>query len=236
MADEDSRGDRPGGRPRDAHIDAAVTASTLDLLEEAGYLGVSLGEVARRAGTSRPAIYRRWPGRAALVLAAVESRLDTPSPPDTGCTLCDIGDSFAVFLAAYRTIRPDAFGALYSECLRSPELHRRYLEAVVEPSRRAVRATLRRAVDRGDLRREVDVEQLLDVIAAFAHYRALFGRHLSDAGAEQLIETLCRGAAVDFDALLAHSEELERAHRDGGGAHHVALEHSWPAREPRPRA
>ncbi|MCC3763508.1 TetR/AcrR family transcriptional regulator [Glycomyces sp. TRM65418] len=230
MAGDHSAADRSGGRPRDAHIDAAVTASTLELLDEVGYLGISLGEVARRAGTSRPAIYRRWPGRAALVLAAVESRLDTPSPPDTGCTLCDIGDSFTVFLAAYRTIRPEVFGALYSECIRDPELHRWYLRAVIEPSRRAVRETLVRAVERGDLRSDVDVEQLLDVIASFAHYRALFGRHLSDEGAEQVIETLCRGAAVDFDALLAHSEALEREHRDSGGAHHVTIEQPPPGR------
>ncbi|ASO18669.1 AcrR family transcriptional regulator [Actinoalloteichus hoggarensis] len=215
---------RQAGRPRDMHIDAAVTAATLELLAERGYPGVGLGEVARRAGTSRPAIYRRWPGRAALVLAAVESRLDVPAPPDTGCTLCDIAESLTLFLAAYRTIRPDAYSALYAECLHDPVLHQRYLGSVIEPSRKAVRETLLRAVDRGDVRRDVDVDQLVDVIASFAHYRALFGSHLDDESAEQVVETLLRGAAVDYPALLSHSEALERRHLAADGTHQVSID------------
>ncbi|MEU6646894.1 TetR/AcrR family transcriptional regulator [Saccharomonospora sp. NPDC046836] len=226
MADPSDTNARPGGRPRDPHIDAAVLAATLGLLDEVGYTNVSLEEVARRAGTSRPAIYRRWSNRPALVLAAIGSRLDVPTAPDTGCTLCDIGDSFNIFLAAYRTIRPDAYIALYSECVRDPELQQRYVQTVVEPSRDAVRETLRRAVDRGDLRDDVDVEQLLDVIASLAHYRVLFGQHLSDDEAEKVIETLLQGAAVDYAALLAHSEALEREHFDSSGAHHVSTTHT----------
>lgn len=224
MAEPQDTPGRGGGRPRDPHIDAAVLTATLAVLDEVGYTNVSLEEVARRAGTSRPAIYRRWSGRAELVLAAIGSRLTLPAPPDTGCTLCDIGDSFNVFLAAYRTIRPDAFNALYSECVRDPRLRERYLRTVIEPSRHAVRATLRRAIDRGDLRADVDVEQLLDVIASLVHYRVLFGQHLSDEDAERIIETLLRGAAVDYAALLAHSMELEREHFDTAGGHHVHTE------------
>ncbi|MFC4126386.1 TetR/AcrR family transcriptional regulator [Nocardia rhizosphaerae] len=214
---------RPGGRPRDTGLDPAITAATLDLLAEGGYPAVSVGEVARRAHTSRPAIYRRWSGRPALVLAAVESRLDTPLPPDTGCTLCDMAEGLAIFLGAYRTIRPEVFGALYAECVTDPALHRRYREAVIEPSRTAVGAMLRRAVDRGDLRDDADIDQLLDIVAAFVHYRALFGEHLDDDDAERAIETVMRGAAVDYDALLAHSLAMDGDHIDEAGTHHVRL-------------
>ena len=210
-----------GGRPRDRHIDEAVIAAALAIQEEKGYSGVSLEAVARRAGTSRPAIYRRWPGRAPLVLAAVADRLDVPTPPDTGCTLCDMGESFNVFLAAYRTIRPEVLSALYAECAPDPDLRRRYLATVVEPARHAVGRTLDRATARGDLRAGVDRELLLDIVGSLVQYRAMFGReHLSDAEADSAIETLLRGAAADYDALLAHSEALERAHL-GGSAHHV---------------
>lgn len=222
MAKADST-NKPRGRPRDARIAASVTAATFQLLEEGGYAAVNVGEVARRAGTSRPAIYRRWSGRAELVLAAIESRLTTPAPPDTGCTLCDIADSLTIFLAAYRTIRPEVFSALYSECVLDPELRRRYLEAVIEPSRRAVREMLQRAVARGDLRDDVDIERMLDIVAAFVHYRALFGDHLGDEEAERTIETIMRGAAVDYDALLAHSLAMDGNHVDRAGEHHVRI-------------
>lgn len=217
-------GGRPGGRPRDAGIATAVTAATLQLLENSAYFAVSVGEIARRAGTTRSAIYRRWSGRPELVLAAIESRLDTPLPPDTGCTLCDIADGLTLFLAAYRTIAPEVYSALYSECAADPELRRRYLDTVIEPSRKAVREMLLRAVDRGDLRDDVDIERMLDLIAAFVHYRALFGNHLDDEDAERAIETIMRGAAVDYDALLAHSQSIQGDHLDAAGAHHVHID------------
>ncbi|RKN07407.1 TetR/AcrR family transcriptional regulator [Streptomyces radicis] len=210
------------GRPRDRHIDAAVIAATLETLDETGYPGLSLEEVARRAGTSRPAIYRRWSGRAPLALAAIATRLDVPTPPDSGCTLCDIAESFQVFLAAYRTIRPDVLSALYADCATDPQLRARYVETVVEPSRRAVAHTLDRAIARGDLRADLDRELLLDIVGSLVHYRATFGRrHLSDAEAGQAVEALLRGAAVDYAALLAHSETLERQHESASGAPHA---------------
>lgn len=209
-----------GGRPRDPDIDRAVLAATLEVLDESGYADLSLGEIARRAGTTRPALYRRWTGRPALVLAAIAVRLDIPTPPDTGCTLCDIGESFDVFLTAYRTLRPEVLSALYVDCAADTELRDRYLDTIIEPARRAVGRTLSRAAERGDLRPDADLDQLLDLVASFVHYRAMFGReHLSDDEAWHAIELLMRGAAVDFAELLAHSEALEAEHHDGTHVH-----------------
>src|ERR687894_515882 len=67
-----------GGRPRNRHIDTAVLDATLAVLNEVGYTALSLEDVARRAATTRPAIYRRWSGRPRLVLAALAVRLDVP--------------------------------------------------------------------------------------------------------------------------------------------------------------
>ncbi|MCT2589790.1 TetR/AcrR family transcriptional regulator [Streptomyces sp. N2-109] len=215
-----SRNGGAPGRPRDAHIDAAVLAATLEVLDEKGYAGLSLEEVAGRAGTSRPTIYRRWAGRAPLVLAAIAARLDVPAPPDSGCTLCDLAESFNVFLAAYRTIRPDVLASLYSDCARDPELRDCFLGTLIEPSRRAVGRTLDQAIARGDLRAETDREQLLDLLGALVHYRALFGReHLTDSEAERAIQTLLRGVAVDYPALVAHSQALELEHAAPHGDH-----------------
>ncbi|GAB3846770.1 hypothetical protein GCM10029963_27100 [Micromonospora andamanensis] len=209
-----------GGRPRDPQIDNAVLAATLDVLDETGYSRLTLEDVARRAGTSRPAIYRRWPGRAPLVLAAIATRLDVPSPPDTGCTLCDLDESFNVFLASYRTIRPDVLSSLYIDCAADPDLRTRYLDTVIEPSRRAVSHTLDRAIARGDLRANTDREQVLDIVGSLVHYRALFGRrHMTDVEAQSAIETLLKGIAVDYDALVEHSETLEQEHVSAHGDH-----------------
>lgn len=55
------------GRPRDQRIDEAVLRATRELLLEVGWAGLSLAAVAERAGTTRPALYRRWPSLAHLV-------------------------------------------------------------------------------------------------------------------------------------------------------------------------
>lgn len=199
-----------GGRPRDPRIGDAVLTATLELLETSTYDALAIEEVARRAETSRPAIYRRWPGRAHLVLAAIATRLAVPEPPDTGCTLCDLDEGFGVFLAAYRTIRPEILTALYAECAADAELRSRYAAMVVDPARAAVGRTLERAVARGDLREATDRDLLLDLVGALVHHRAAFGEHhLTGAEAAGAIEMLLRGAAVDYDALLAHSEKVE---------------------------
>lgn len=206
---------RTGGRPRDAQIDAGITAATVELLRESGYAGVSLGEVARRAGTSRPAIYRRHSGRVDLVLSVLEATLQPPVAPDIGCTLCDIEESFTLFLSMFRTIPPEVFTALHAECADDPDLRERYLRVAIEPSRHAVRTTLGRAIENGHLRPDTDIELLLDVIASLTHYRVLTGEHLDDTQAEDVITILLRGVAVDYPELLAHSRALERPHRDG---------------------
>lgn len=209
-----------GGRPRSREIDDALIAATLGILDEDGYPGISLESVARLAGTSRPAIYRRWSGRAPLVLAAIASRLDVPTPPDTGCTLCDIDESFNVFLAAYRTIHPETLSALYADCAPVPELRDQYLTTIIEPARSAVGQTLDRAVARGALRDTIDRDLLLDVVASLVHYRAVFSpEHLGDAEAGHAIEVLLQGAAVDYQALLAHSETLEQEGLRGTPTH-----------------
>ena len=217
MTSEDTA--RTVGRPRDAQIDAAITTAAMGLLNEVGYLGVTLGEVAKRAGTSRPAIYRRYSGRAELILATIEAHLEPPAAPDFGCTLCDIDESIAIFLSMFRTIAPETFTTLYAECAQDPALRQRYLQMAIEPSRAAVRTTLRRAVERGHLRPDVDVELLLDIIASLTHYRVLTGEHLSNSDAEGVVTSLLRGAAVDYEELLAHSLQLEGAHT--GGAPHA---------------
>ena len=72
------------GRPRDHQIDGAVLSAALAVLDRSGYVRLSLEEVARRAGTTKPAIYRRWPGRQRLVLAALGERLGEALAADTG--------------------------------------------------------------------------------------------------------------------------------------------------------
>jgi AcrR family transcriptional regulator len=197
------------GRPRNPQIDAAVLDATVAVLDESGYGRLTLEEVARRAGTTKPAIYRRWPGRQQLVLAALGTRLGEARAPDTGCTLCDLDECLKVFVAAFRRMPPDVIGPLFADCADDRDLRRAFMTALFEPPRAAVRETLDRALARGDLRDDVDLDLLLDLIGSLVHYRALFGHApTSNAQIERAVEAILHGTARDYPRLLEHSRRV----------------------------
>jgi AcrR family transcriptional regulator len=200
------------GRPRDPQINAAILGATLAALDEAGYAGLTLEDVARRAGTTKPALYRRWSSRQRLVLAALARQLGEIRAPDTGCTLCDLDECLKLFVAAFRRLSPQVLGALFADCSAEQDLRAAFMAALFDPPRRAVKETLERAYERGDLRDDVDGELILDLLGSLVHYRVLFGHApMSDREIERVVESLLHGIATDYAALLEHSRRLSGA-------------------------
>lgn len=72
------------GRPRDTDIDAAIVAATLELLSEVGFEATTFAAIADRAGTSRPAVYRRFGTKAEAATAALGLLSRTTAPERTG--------------------------------------------------------------------------------------------------------------------------------------------------------
>ena len=97
---------KAAGRPRDASIDVAVLDAVSELLENSGYSALAVEKVARRAGVSKTAIYRRWPTRQQLVLAELQRRLGDVAPVDTGCTLCDLNEALGMFARTFTCMGP----------------------------------------------------------------------------------------------------------------------------------
>ncbi|HLS15813.1 MAG TPA: helix-turn-helix domain-containing protein, partial [Beutenbergiaceae bacterium] len=92
------------GRPRDVAIDSAVLDTVSQVLDTDGYRALAIEDVARRAGVSKPAVYRRWAGRQELALAELRRRLKEVKPPDTHCTLCDLHESLSLFSRAFARV------------------------------------------------------------------------------------------------------------------------------------
>ena len=197
------------GRPRDHKIDAAALDATLGVLDRFGYGGLALEQVAREAGTTKPAIYRRWANRQRLVLAALAQRLGVARAPDTGCTLCDLDECLKLFGAAFRRMPPRVLGPLFADCAGDPALRAAFMTTLFDPPRAAVRQTLERAHARGDLRDDVDLELILDLLGSLVHYRALFGHaRTNDVEIERAVEALLQGIATDYPRLVEHSRRM----------------------------
>ena len=185
------------GRPRDPTIDGAVLDATADVLSQVGYARLTLEEVARRAGTTKPSIYRRWRSRPELVLAALARRLDVGAirAPESGCVVCDLVAGVGVFVTAFQRVPPGVLGALFADCGGESALREEFMGALFEPVRRVVGEVVERAEERGDLRDGLDREVVVDLLGSFVHYRALFGHASMDAS--EVVVTLLRGMAAD---------------------------------------
>jgi len=197
------------GRPRDPKIDADVLDATLAVLDEVGYGRLTVEEVARRAAATKPAIYRRWPSRQRLVLAALGRRVGAVRAPDTGCTLCDLDECLKLFVAAFRRLPPEVIGPLFADCAGDRDLREAFMTALFDPPRAAVKETLDRAHARGDLREDADRDLILDLIGSLVHYRTLFGHaRTTNVEIERAVEALLRGIATDYPRLLEHSRRM----------------------------
>jgi len=190
-------------------LERRILDATVEQVAFSGFKRLALEDVARRAGTTRPAIYRRWPGRARLALAALAVRLKVAEVPDLGCTLCDLEEGLGVFTAVFGAIRPNVLGPLLAECSADPELQAEFMATLFDPPRAAVARMLDRALARGDLRPDVDRELVLDMLGSLIHYRVLFGHaSTSNTDIENAVAALLRGIANDYPALVEHSRQL----------------------------
>ncbi|MGW7349883.1 TetR/AcrR family transcriptional regulator [Streptomyces sp. NPDC054784] len=163
-------------RQRDERIDHAVLAAVTALLREVGYSALTMEAIAQRAGTTKPAIRRRWRTQRHLVVAAMAEERIGVVDVDTGCTHCDIVEH----LDALRTGLADpalahVLPALIADLADDPELRATFLDVVWEPRREACHASLEKGRARGDLRTGVDPETVLDLFAAPVFFRVLFG-------------------------------------------------------------
>ncbi|MBQ1073875.1 TetR/AcrR family transcriptional regulator [Micromonospora sp. C31] len=166
MSDMTSTADvpRPPGRPRSVRADEAIVEATLDLLAEGSTIEViSIEAIAARAGVGKATIYRRWPGKDALLRDALRTLKGTPPEP-AGHSVRD--DLILLVGAVGHHIDPRAariMPCLVPEVNRSPEQYQLY-QSIIEPRREMMREVLRRGMRSGELRADLDVEVVMAML------------------------------------------------------------------------
>lgn len=146
------------GRPRDASIDDDVVDAALRELATGGYAGFSMSAVAEAAGTTRPALYRRWPDKQALIVAAVARLAETAPPPVTGEPFDDLVAELENFRHCIRAAGSLPLAGLMLGSEMDPDVRAAYLEQIVAPRRARIRALLREGIARGELDAAADLE------------------------------------------------------------------------------
>jgi AcrR family transcriptional regulator len=166
------------GRPRDPAVDAALLDAADALLTAHGYAAVTIEAVAARAGVSRPTVYRRWPSRVAVVMAAVARHEDPAPTGDTGSLRGDVralARAVAVVTArpAFATVLP----GLLVDLADDPGTRTALIGEWVAPRAAALGSALARAASRGevepDAAGEPTVLALAELLVGPLVYRAL---------------------------------------------------------------
>jgi AcrR family transcriptional regulator len=169
----EERGRRPG-RPRSAVADAAIVRATLELLLEDGYRALTMEHVRARAGIGKATLYRRYGSKQELVTHAVRHLNQPLETPDTGTVREDILTLARSVLAGAERVQFASFvPRLLADAAGDPEMHAIFYENLVAPRRAVMGAVLRRGVERGELRADLDVELAIDILTGPWVYRLL---------------------------------------------------------------
>jgi AcrR family transcriptional regulator len=186
------------GRPRDPHVDSAVTATVIEMLGEVGYARLSITAVAQRAVVGKPAIYRRWRNKAEMVVDVLERAAGPVSlGPDTGTLRGDLEATYTQMANLARLDGGRLQLALLAELPFDEELATVYRARFVNPRREQLAAALRRAVDRGEARSDLDIELCCDVgIGVMQHRSTVTNAPLDAAMIAGLLSLMIDGLAV----------------------------------------
>ena len=190
------------GRPRDPRIDGAVLRATVELLAETGYSGLLVSAIADRAGTSKPAIYRRWPSKAHLVHEAVFPIGAATAIPDTGSLPEDLREMVRRTMAVLTTpAARAALPGLIGEMAADPSLHSALLERFAGVIAGGLAEWLENAGSRGQVRADVTAAELAsDLAGAFAGIALLalltHGTELDDAWVDRTTTLLLKGISA----------------------------------------
>ena len=165
---------RAPGRPRSSAADEAILEATVDLFAEVGLEALTMEGVAARAGVGKNTLYRRYPNKVDLVVSAVRCYTNVGAPPpDTGTTRGDVR-ALVDDLVAIVTATPMGrmLPILVAARTRVPELDVAYSEIVADKRARSA-AVVRRGIERGDFRDDVDLDLVVDAFVSAVFYRFL---------------------------------------------------------------
>lgn len=185
------------GRPRSVEADEAIRAAAVELFAEHGFEGLSVDEVAARAGVSKATIYRRFPSKVELVVEAASCLADqTAVNVDTGNLRDDLRGYARGLVKKLKGVSGQIMPVMVFETRRYPELAAGYQRFIGE-RRARLRETLKRGIDRGELPPETDVDLMGSMIAGPIFHRFLVSREpITDAFADSLADAVLRAFTV----------------------------------------
>jgi AcrR family transcriptional regulator len=180
---------RPPGRPRSEEARLAILRSTLKLLGKNGFPELTIEDVAAHAGVGKATVYRWWPDKAALIADAFASNTSRRLHfPDTGSVFTDMSQQMRQLIKIFSGRQGRIVAAILGGGQSDKDLIAAFRERFLWPRRREAYTTLRRGTARGELRKNIDLDLLLDSLYGPIYMRFLI-RH--DKLTPKFVDRLC---------------------------------------------
>ena len=177
-----------GGRPLDATRDVALRDAALSLLAEIGYDRLTIDSVAARAHASKTTIYRRWSGKAELIVDALNSLKGSRPVPDTGSLRGDLEVIAQGSASTDNRFDAQLIIGLITAVARDAELRRVVRERLMDPGRSDVKQVFEQAVARGEIAGDRNLDILVSLFPALMIHHLLVTGEIPEAHfAEQVM-------------------------------------------------
>lgn len=177
-------GHRARPRRRGEELYAAIFEATLAELAEAGYSRLAMERIAARAGASKASLYKRWPSRAQLVIAALQHQAVDPEPasaPDTGSLRDDVLTVLRHAASLLDGVFGEAVRGLMAETLTDPGRTAALRPSMFDARDQLMRQLLDRAAARGEISPNAITPQLIGLAPALLdHHFLMHGTPVPD--------------------------------------------------------
>lgn len=164
-------------RPRvEGEREQEILDAAIDILAELGYDRLTMDAVAGRAKASKATLYRRWNGKAQLVIDALTSAKDPMTVPDTGDLREDLLGAFCGMGGLTDQRQIAIFGSVVTAISRDAEFAEAFRRGVVGPKKAISTEIFRRAQERGEIRDDLDLELISSALPGIVlHHTFLLG-------------------------------------------------------------
>jgi AcrR family transcriptional regulator len=185
---------------RAKRTDVAILGATRELLVEVGVHGLTVEGVAARAGVAKTTVYRRWSSKEDLALAVLlEMAEEVVAVPDLG----NIRDELISFVDGAvrilgRTLMGRVMQGLVSDFATNEALGEAFREQIVSMRLAEVRMLLDRGIERGEVRPDVDIALVHELLFGPVNYRLLLtGGKLDGQLAERIVDAVLPGISPE---------------------------------------
>ena len=190
---------RGRGRPRDPKTDERIIEAAAELLRRRGFERMTVDDVAAQAGVGKATVYRRWPSKDDLAVAAMERLYAIEMPePDTGSIRTDLTESYRSVVQFVGSPEGSAYLKMsIAESVRDDRIAALYRRAT-ERAEAQARKMFERAVERGEIRPEVDLNCCVQWLGGIIASRAITNRPLPTLDeVPHLVDLTLRGVTTD---------------------------------------